>query len=238
MNDLERHIGVFSAQENDLVSDYWTRTKDPRELVIFDSLSDAFGYQNRQSNTQAALLQLALINETMKSVSPVQRSKRIQESLSTPQAVANFFLQMAADEGKNLTPLKLIKLVCIAYGWVLVTLEQRLFRERIEAWSFGPVVPSLYHEFKIYRKQPIDRFALDYDFDGNSTLPRVPAENSALHQVLTKVWDMYKHLTAAQLVSLTHEVGSPWSQATSVGDRYIDDLLIRDHYESLLEQLS
>lgn len=155
---------------------------------------------------------------------------------ATPQAVANFFLKIAQKEGRSLTPLKLIKLVCIAYGWALVTLDQALFREQIEAWDFGPVVPSLYHEFKIYRKSPIDRQAFEYDFEGNSTVPDV--KDLEVKAVLTKVWEMYKQLSPAQLVDLTHKEGTPWSEARQSNQKYLSVESIRRHYQHLLTELA
>ena len=44
----------------------------------------------------------------------------------------------------GMTAMKLQKLVYYAQAWSLVWDERPLFRERIEAWSNGPVVPALY----------------------------------------------------------------------------------------------
>jgi uncharacterized phage-associated protein len=44
----------------------------------------------------------------------------------------------------GMTAMKLQKLVYYSQVWSLVWTERELFRERIEAWANGPVVPSLY----------------------------------------------------------------------------------------------
>jgi len=44
----------------------------------------------------------------------------------------------------SMTAMKLEKLVYYSQVWSLVWTEKELFRERIEAWANGPVVPSLY----------------------------------------------------------------------------------------------
>jgi uncharacterized phage-associated protein len=44
----------------------------------------------------------------------------------------------------SMTAMKLQKLVYYSQVWSLVWTERELFRERIEAWANGPVVPSLY----------------------------------------------------------------------------------------------
>ena len=46
------------------------------------------------------------------------------------------------------THLKLQKLVYYAQAWSLVWDEEPLFRDRIEAWVGGPVVPSLYADLR------------------------------------------------------------------------------------------
>jgi uncharacterized phage-associated protein len=44
--------------------------------------------------------------------------------------------------------MKLQKLVYYAQAWSLVWEDRPLFRERVEAWAHGPVVPELYHEHR------------------------------------------------------------------------------------------
>ncbi len=157
--------------------------------------------------------------------------------LTNPQAVANFFLDLAKDSGTTLTPLRLIKLTCIAHGWTLALMGQPLFDERIEAWSFGPVVPSLYHEFKEFRKNPITRYSMEYCFTGDVSIPRLPMMNGELHELLKNVWSFYKRYTASQLVALTHEVGTPWSIARGRKTKEIPNADIKRHYKHLLSRL-
>lgn len=45
---------------------------------------------------------------------------------------------------KAITAMKLQKLVYYSQAWSLVWDEKPLFKERIEAWANGPVVPDLY----------------------------------------------------------------------------------------------
>ena len=48
----------------------------------------------------------------------------------------------------EMTAMKLQKLVYYAQAWSLVWDDEPLFKERIEAWANGPVVPSLYAEHR------------------------------------------------------------------------------------------
>ena len=72
------------------------------------------------------------------------------------EKIANFFLGLAQKEQVELTPLKLQKLLYFAHGWHLVLDSDGdpLLDEDIEAWKYGPVVPSIYHKFKEFRNNP------------------------------------------------------------------------------------
>ena len=81
--------------------------------------------------------------------------------LYSPSHVANFFFERGERDGIPITPLKLNKLVYIAYGWVAGAIGQRLFDEEIEAWQHGPVIRSLYDEFKHFKNRPITERSVD-----------------------------------------------------------------------------
>jgi uncharacterized phage-associated protein len=58
---------------------------------------------------------------------------------------------------ESLSPMKLQKLCYYAQGLYMATHNGALlFEEDFEAWTFGPVVRSLYHEFKHYTWKSID----------------------------------------------------------------------------------
>jgi uncharacterized phage-associated protein len=109
----------------------------------------------------------------------------------------------------------LIKLVYFAHGWYLALKGTPLLNEQVEAWKYGPVIPSLYHEFKEFGNQPITRLAHDdvvFRENGHliigTTTPQLEDEDA--RKVVGRVWEVYKPLTAVQLSNLTHLSGSPW----------------------------
>lgn len=130
-------------------------------------------------------------------------------SLFTASHVANFILEKAAREKLPVTQLKLLKLVYLVYGWVLAVLDERLFDEPIQAWKLGPVVPSLYHEFKRFGKNPITEKSIYMDEEGQVSYPFLDADESTT-LVMTKAWEVYSPFTASALVNKTHEPESPW----------------------------
>ena len=157
----------------------------------------------------------------------------------TPSHVANFMLDRAKEEERYLSPMKLLKLVYIGYGWALALLGEKLFEERICAWDHGPVVRSLYHEFKHYGKRAILEASIDFDLDdGSVVVPRIPSGDERTNVVLNKVWDIYKHFSAWDLRNKTHEAGTPWTETYNKGVRNasIPDELIKAHFEQKIGQ--
>ena len=76
-----------------------------------------------------------------------------------PIAIANYFIKKPFEDGTELTPMKLLKLVYAAHGWHLDLAGEPLIGERVEPWKYGPVVPSAYDEFKDYGDRNITKLA-------------------------------------------------------------------------------
>ena len=71
------------------------------------------------------------------------------------EAVANWFLQYAKSNDIIIDHMKLQKMIYFANGWALGVTGEPLIDERFEAWQYGPVVPSIYHQFKAFGRRPI-----------------------------------------------------------------------------------
>jgi uncharacterized phage-associated protein len=159
----------------------------------------------------------------------------------TAKQVANEFIQLAQDDGKQLTPMQVQKLVYFAYGWYLAITGERLLNERVQAWQWGPVIPSLYGEFKLYGSGPITEKAADFYSSGTTVgfiFPRIasddPKDTLAL-QVIAKVWSIYGKFSAIELSSMTHAANSPWSKYYDKNVRGTDipDEAIRSYFQHI-----
>lgn len=142
--------------------------------------------------------------------------------------IADEILKIAKAKGKSLTPMQLMKLTYIAHGWALAILNRDLFRNRIEAWQYGPVIPDLYHATKQYGKNPIPLGAI-----GSPEQSGVERET---HVFLEDVFEKYGNLDGITLSYLTHQRGTPWDQVYVPNVRRIEipDYLIKQHYDELL----
>lgn len=121
------------------------------------------------------------------------------------EAVANWFINKARECGDSITAMKLQKLIFYAHGWCLALYEDPLVEDQVEAWTYGPVFPHIYHLAKSYGSKPITSLLNEF-FSEPSIVgagdPRVP--------LLERIWDIYGKYSAIELSEMTHEPGGPW----------------------------
>lgn len=126
------------------------------------------------------------------------------------QAMANTILKMSFKEEIDVTPMKLQKLLYFIYRDYLKKTNVRLFSERFECWRYGPVLSSIYSEFKSFGSKPITKFARNADGGGDFIeLKTVPI----LRSVVETIWDKYQDSTGIELSEITHQKGSAWYKA-------------------------
>lgn len=124
--------------------------------------------------------------------------------MPTAKDVANYFLSKTREEiGDNITHLKLQKLVYYAQGFHLAVYGTPLFDEEIQAWDHGPVVPTLYREYKEYGSAPIPGTN-----EADSMLPFTDEQLS----LLDDVYEVYGQFSAWKLRALTHNEPT-WTRA-------------------------
>lgn len=130
-----------------------------------------------------------------------------------PKSIANYFIELARQSGEPLDPMKLQKLMYYAHGWYAGYTGSPLINETVEAWPFGPVIPSLYYEFKKYGSSQIREKAKDM-INGQYCEVPIPGTPSLLG-FLNNIWNSYGKFTGIALSEMTHAQGSPWAQTTA-----------------------
>jgi uncharacterized phage-associated protein len=154
-----------------------------------------------------------------------------------PAHIANYFLSKAKKDGiKDMTPMKLIKLVYFSYAWYLAIFERKLFTERVEAWRYGPVVPSIYHEFKRFGNSPIQQYSIDFELtkeNDEMSYPAISKDDEDTLKVVGAIWETYKDRDGWDLSRITHEDNNtPWSLAYAQGENFPmedDEIVKRAH---------
>ena len=118
----------------------------------------------------------------------------------TTREVARYIVRFAQDKGEPITNLKLQKLLYYAQGWHLAFFDKPLFRDSIEAWVHGPVVPSVYSLFKGHGYKPIP------------VHPRKVPIPRKLREFLSELLLTYLRFDAFSLERMTHQE-EPWKEA-------------------------
>jgi len=142
--------------------------------------------------------------------------------MPTVYDVASYIL---AKQG-TMTTMKLQKLVYYAQAWSLVWDEEPLFKNEIEAWANGPVVPGLYQRHK-----------------GDFKIRRLPAGDGrkikgSAKKTIDAVLSYYSEKTSQWLSNLTHSE-KPWRDArrglnpSQRGSREITHAAMAEYYGSL-----
>lgn len=121
---------------------------------------------------------------------------------------------------EDCTHLKLEKLVYLCYADYLCKTEgSRLFIDNIYAYRYGPVIASVYEQYKFYGNHKIKEEAIDDD-------KIIPTRNYSLSarsrilfskdgllkiQSIEETLKKYGDYSGGQLIDLTHRKNTPWS---------------------------
>jgi uncharacterized phage-associated protein len=141
----------------------------------------------------------------------------------TAQDIAEYFLYKAREDEDSITNMKVQKLLYYAQGFYLAIFDQPLFNDRIEKWVHGPVVPSVYREFKRYGSDCIpvpDGFDLEkYDVK--------------TRELLDEVYQVYGQFSASALRNMTHNE-PPWKETPDGISAEIDCNLLKVYFKTRL----
>lgn len=152
--------------------------------------------------------------------------------MNSAKDIADWFLcQIDRDAGDSITHLKVQKLVYYAQAWALVLIGRPLFAEEIEAWAHGPVIPSVYANFREMRWEALP------------PPDECPKFDTEIEEVLSDVFSVYGKLPAKHLEELTHRE-TPWITARgglppeAASNAIISKKSMTDFYSNMLKEAS
>jgi len=132
--------------------------------------------------------------------------------------LANNILRRSFKQKIPVTPMKLQKLLYFIYRDYLQQTGEILFPERFEVWRYGPVISSVYHEFKRYGSRPITDYSKDSAGDAY-----VVEEDDVLRSIIEDNWERFKAMSGIEMSRLTHLEGSAWAKALDKRQYILDD---------------
>lgn len=116
--------------------------------------------------------------------------------------VSKAIISLYPPELEEISNLKLQKLLYYVQGFNLAIFDEPLFDDKIYAWQYGPVVKTVYDEYKIKGAGGI--VLEDDDFDIKSVLKKKKQRD-----LLKEVNDIYGQFSAIKLMNMTHSE-PPW----------------------------
>ena len=121
--------------------------------------------------------------------------------------VARYIINRCNENNRTISNLKLQKMLYFVQAEFLVEKGETCFSEKIQAWNFGPVVPEVYQQYKVYgaanipsRRRLVDRTII----------------SEADKKIIDDMVDECAKYSASELVEITHRQ-KPWKQAYSKG---------------------
>jgi len=146
-----------------------------------------------------------------------------------PEAIANEFLRRRSDDTWP-SQVILHKLTYLAHGWNLAINNEPLVVDRPEAWDGGPVFRRIWDHIKKYGYRGKNCALINPETDEEYAV-QLTAEEAA---VVDHVWRKYGHMTPRELSDMTHEPGTPWSNAyLKRRNEVISNIDIKKHYVRL-----
>lgn len=136
--------------------------------------------------------------------------------------IAKWFLaenkiRLLQQDSDFITNLKLQKLLYYAQGTYYALKNCLLFNDAIVAWEHGPVIESVYHDYKVNGSDGIQ-------FDEDFNMSQIDNDTTA---ILEEVFDVFGQYSAWKLRNMTHEE-EPWKNTPR--NDIIDVDLIRDYF--------
>lgn len=151
--------------------------------------------------------------------------------------IAYAFVKKGIEEGAYVTQMKLQKMAYFAHGYHLAKYGQSLVEEEFEAWKFGPVVQSIYQDYKLYGSDSIIGTGLISS--GVKKLEEAEL-NEAAKDAVEYTWKLTKNLSASQLSKWSHRDGSPWAEVYEEGfvSNPIKNETIQEYFKRILSKPS
>ena len=117
--------------------------------------------------------------------------------------VANYIIEYEHSKDRLISNLKLQKLLYFVQAQFFIEYGEPCFRDKIEAWSFGPVVPDVYHTYKIYGSLDITKPEDDMNIDNISDEHK---------ETINSVLQTFSDTPVYEMVDITHHQ-TPWVRA-------------------------
>lgn len=133
--------------------------------------------------------------------------------------ISKYIINYCDEHFGGVSNLRLQKLLYFVQVEFIKETGQAAFKEEIEAWSFGPVVPEIYRKYKIFGRENIilnTSIGLDFLLDFDNVLSEEVSEKDK--KIINGVLKEASNLPTAELVNISHKQ-DPWKNAYNKNER-------------------
>ncbi|WP_149208004.1 Panacea domain-containing protein [Flavobacterium johnsoniae] len=132
------------------------------------------------------------------------------------------------EAGDLISNLKLQKLLYYMQGYYIAIFNKKLFDDVIEAWQYGPVVPTMYMHFKEFGSS-----AITISDEIKENIIRLDTDEE--ENLFNDVFEQYNQYSAIALMNMTHDE-KPWRQIFNANPKgEIDFDLLKDFFLTQVE---
>lgn len=121
--------------------------------------------------------------------------------------IAQYIIRICNERNLPISNLRLQKVLYFIQAEFLVFKKTPCFKEDIEAWDFGPVVPEVYHRYKGYGAASIPFI---------TSSPFIRIINDMDEELISQVINETSKYSVTTLVDITHNQ-TPWINAYNSG---------------------
>ena len=151
--------------------------------------------------------------------------------------ISRYLINYCNTKDYDLSNLKLQKILYFiqAYYVSKTATKEPCFRDRIEAWDFGPVVPRAYHEYKKYGSTNIPPITTYIEIDDNDFWQsKIVEYNDKVladtdKEIIDRLVDNFSRFSTTALVRITHSQ-LPWIEAYGRRDNVITVEAMRKYF--------
>lgn len=143
---------------------------------------------------------------------------------------SEYIITYYQEKEKKLTNLEIQKLAYFLEAiYMVCTNEDYLYNEEFLAWNFGPVNTTIYNEYKIFGRMPIE-------------LKRKVIINPINLKYIEILYNLFSEFTPTELVNLSHANNSPWDEIYRASNgnipknMHIDKIKTKNWFGTLVEK--
>lgn len=134
--------------------------------------------------------------------------------------LARYIINYYENNDSGISNLKLQKVLYFLQAEWMVAFNKPLFKDKIEAWDFGPVIPNVYKEFRVYGAgfiPEIKRYWIYEDKEKWWTYKQVEYKDKVLMKdkiYIDEMLNKLKNYPSLELVKITQNQ-NPWADIYS-----------------------